>query len=101
MVLEFCHWAAILSGNEKPLNLYCDNKSAVLYFNNNRSSFSSIYINIKFLVVKETVQSGQIFIEHIGTNFMIVDLLTKRLTHKVFHKHTASMNVISFKNIMV
>jgi len=47
------------------------------------------------------VQSGQIFIEYIGTNSMITGLLTKRLILKVFHEHTASMGVISFKDIMV
>ena len=62
--------------------------------------FRSRYIDIKFLVVKEKVQSGQIFIEHIGTNSMIADPLTKGLTLKVFHEHTASMGVISLKNIM-
>ena len=39
--------------------------------------------------MKERVQSEQIFIEHIGINSMIVDLLTKGLTPKVFHEHAA------------
>ena len=91
----------ILSGVEKPLKLYCDNKSAFLYSNNNRSSSRSRYIGIKFLVVKDSVQSGQILIEYIRTNSMIVDPLTKGLTPKVFHEHTASMGVISLKDIMV
>ena len=34
-------------------------------------------VEIKFLVVKEKVQSGQMSIEHIGTNSIIVDPLTK------------------------
>ena len=44
-----------------------DNKSALLYSNNNRSLSRSRHIDIKFLVVKEIMQSGQIFIEHVGT----------------------------------
>ena len=51
--------------------------------------------------MKERVQSGQIFIEHIETNSMITDPLTKGLTPKVFHGHTTSMGVISFKDIIV
>ena len=39
-------------------HLSCDNKSTVLYSNNNRSSTKSNYIDIKFLLVKERVQSG-------------------------------------------
>ena len=40
---------------ERPLKIYCDNNSAVLYYNNNRSSSKSKHIDIKFLVVKERV----------------------------------------------
>ena len=65
-----------MDGIERPLKLFCDNKSAVLYSNNNRSSTKLKFIDIKFLVVKERVQSGLISIEHIGTNSMIADLLT-------------------------
>jgi hypothetical protein len=75
----------IVEGIERPLKLFCDNKSAVLYSNNNRSSTKSKHIDIKFLVVKERVQSGQISIEHLGTNSMIADPLTKGLPPKVFH----------------
>ena len=35
-----------------------------------------------------------VFIKHIGSNSMIADLLTKGLTPKVFHEHTAHMGVI-------
>ena len=51
-----------LDGIERPLKLFCDNKSAILYSNNNRSSTKSKFIDIKFLVVKERVQSGLIYI---------------------------------------
>ena len=50
----------ILGGIERPLKIYCDNKSIVIYSNNNRSSSKSKHIDIKFLVVKERVQSGQV-----------------------------------------
>ena len=64
---------------ERPLKLYRDNNSTVLYSNNNISASKSKHIDIKFLVVKEKVQNGQLCIEHIGTNSMIVDSLTKGL----------------------
>jgi len=60
----------------------------------NRSSTKSKFIDIKFLVVKERVQNRQISIEHIRTNFMLADPLTKGLTPKVFHEHTTHMGVI-------
>ncbi|KAH9741472.1 Integrase catalytic domain-containing protein [Citrus sinensis] len=91
----------ILEGVARPLKIFCDNKSAVLYSNNNRSSTKSKHIDIKFLVVKERVQSGQISIEHIGTNSMIADPLTKGLPPKVFHEHTAHMGVILLEDIQI
>ena len=87
----------IVEGIERPLKLYCDNKSVVLYSNNNRSSTKSKHIDIKFLVVKERVQSGQISIEHLGTNAMIADSLTKGLPPKVFHEHTAHMGILNYE----
>ncbi|GFZ05297.1 hypothetical protein Acr_17g0008690 [Actinidia rufa] len=50
----------VVDGIDRPLKIYCDNNSAVHYSNNNRSSTKSKYIDIKFLVVKERVQDGQI-----------------------------------------
>ena len=64
-----------------------------MYSNKNRSSSKSKYVEIKFLLVKERVQSGQMFIEHIGTNSVIADPVTKGFTPKVFHKYTAHMGV--------
>ncbi|XP_062100039.1 secreted RxLR effector protein 161-like [Humulus lupulus] len=91
----------ILENVEKPLKLFCDKNSVVLYSNNNRSSSKSKHIDIKFLVVKERVQSGQISIEHIGTHSMIADSLAKGLLPKVFHEHIAHMGVVLFEDIMI
>ena len=57
------------------------------------------YINIKFLVVKERVQSGQLYVEHIGIDSMIADPLIKGLPPKMFHEHVACMGVMSLKDI--
>nr|KYP63741.1 Copia protein [Cajanus cajan] len=90
----------VVNGIERPLKIYCDNNSAVLYSNNNRSTTKSKFIDIKFLVVKERVQNKQISIEHIGTNFMLADPLTKGLVPKVFHEHTAHMGVIPYSTLV-
>ena len=44
--------------------------------------------------MKESVQNRQIAIEHIGTDSMLVDPLTKGLVPRVFHEHTAHMGVV-------
>ncbi|RDY00774.1 Copia protein, partial [Mucuna pruriens] len=80
--------------------LRCDNNSAVLYSNNNRSTTTSKFIDIKFLIVKERVQNKQISIEHIETSFILVDPLTKALIPKVFHEHTARMSIIPYDTLV-
>ena len=86
---------------ERPLKIYCDNKATILYSHNNRSSSKLKYIEIKFLVVKERVQSQQVSIEHISTNSMLVDLLTKGLPLKVFHEHASHMGIVLFDDVWV
>ena len=47
---NFVTWMRIIYGVYRPLKLFCDNKSTVLYSNNNKSQK---YTDIKFLTVKE------------------------------------------------
>ena len=95
------HGCIFVKGIERPLNLYYYNKLTILYLNNNRSSSKSKHIDIKFPVVKKSGKSGQIFIEHLGTNSMMADPLTKGLPPKVFHEHVAQMSVLHFEESLV
>ena len=79
----------------------CDNKAIELNYKNNKNSSKSKHINMKFLVVKERVQSFQVFIKHTTTNLMIVNPLTKGVPPKVFHEHVACMGVIHLGDMFV
>ena len=59
----------------------------------------SKYIDIKFLAVKEMVQSEQVFVEHISTNSKVTVPLTKGLPSKVFHEHTTHIGVKSLEDV--
>ena len=52
-MLNFVMGLCIVDGIDKLRKLFCDNKSAVLYSNNNRNSTKLKHIKIKFLAVKE------------------------------------------------
>lgn len=65
------------------------------------SSTKSKHIGIKFLVVKERVQSGKISVEHLWTNSMITYHLTKGLPPKIFHEHIACMGVLPLEESLV
>ena len=50
-------------------------------------------MELKYLVVKEEVQKQRVSIEHISTNFMVADPLTKGLPPKTFNEHVERMGV--------
>lgn len=105
--MPFTNGGAMQCNSEKNLltTKEVDNRGemykGLLYPNNNRSSTKLKHIDIKFLVVKERVHSGYIFVEHLGTNSMITYSLTKGLPPKVFHEHVAHMNVLQFEESLV
>lgn len=86
---------------ERAFKIYCDNNSVVLYSNINMSSLKLKHIHIKFLIIKEIVQSRQVFIEYIWTNSMIANPLTKDLMFEVFYEHAAHMGVMLFDDVLV
>ena len=77
----------------KPLKLYCDNNPAVCYAHNNKSSGAVKHIDIKYYVVKDIVRDHIISLEHISTEKILADLLTKGLSPNVFREHLASMGL--------
>ena len=70
-----------------------------MFANNNRSLTKSKHIDIKYLVVKERVQNGQLSIEHISTNSMVADPLTKGVPVSVFREHIAYMGLTSYDDM--
>ena len=78
---------------EKPLKLYCSNEPAVFCAHNNKSSGDAKHIDIKFYVVKEQVHDQIICLEHVRTNKMLADPLTKSLAPNVFREHLAGMGL--------
>ena len=78
---------------DNPLKMYCDNQPAVFYTHNNKSSKTIKPIEIKYYVVKGKIQNQTVSLEHIRTNDMLVDPLTKGLPPNVFMEHLAGMGL--------
>ena len=95
----------VVDSIDKPLKLYCDNEPAVLYAHNNKSSNAAkdkilccqgyyvANIDIKYYVVKDKIRDHVIILEHISTEKMLVDPLTKGLPPSVFREHVAGMGL--------
>ncbi|KAM1133510.1 hypothetical protein ACFX19_043460 [Malus domestica] len=83
----------IVDSVEKPLKLYCDNKAAVFFSKNNKRSYASRLMDIKYLKVRDEVKKGTVEIEYINTSLMVADPMTKALPVGVFKKHVFNMGV--------
>jgi hypothetical protein len=84
----------VVDSISRPITIYCDNSAAVFFSKNNKSSSGSKYIDIKYLVVRDRVKEGQTKIEHVNTEVMIADPLTKGLAPKVFKTHVTNMGIV-------
>ena len=77
----------------RPLKLYCDNSIAVFMAKNNKSGSRSKHIDIKYLVIRERVKEKKLVIEHISTESMLADPLTKGMPPKYFKAHVVQMGL--------
>jgi len=90
---KFIPGLRVVDNISKPLQLYCDNNPAVEYAHNNRSSGAAKHIDIKYYVVKDKIRDHVIKLEHISTEKMLADPLTKGLPPSVFREHVAGMGL--------
>jgi hypothetical protein len=84
----------VINSISKPLTIYCNNKLAVFFSHNNKSSGAFNHIDLRYLVVREIVQDRIINLEHIGTKEMLADPLTKGLPPHIFEEHVADMGLM-------
>ena len=83
----------IVDSISRPLKLYCDNPVAVFMAKNNKSGSRSKHIDIKYLAIRERVKEEKVVIEHISTESMIADPLTKGMPPKYFKDHVVQMGL--------
>ena len=77
----------------KPLKIYCDNSAAVFFSKNDKYSKGFKHMELKYFVIKEEFQKHRVSIEHISTNFMVADPLTKGFPLKMFGEHVERMSI--------
>ena len=79
----------------KPLRIYCDNSVAIFMAKNNKSGSQSKHIDIKYLAIRERIKENKVVIEHISTELMIADPLTKGMPPMKFKDHVVQMGLSS------
>ena len=85
---NFISGLRIVDSIARPLKIYCDNSAAVFFSKNDK------HMELKYLSVKEEVQKQRVFFEHIRTDMMVADPLTKGLPPKMFIGHVERMGII-------
>ncbi|RVX04742.1 Retrovirus-related Pol polyprotein from transposon TNT 1-94 [Vitis vinifera] len=84
----------VMDSISRPLSIYCDNSAAVFMAKNNKSGSRSKHIDIKYLAIRERVKEKKVVIEHISTELMIIDPLTKGMPPLKFKDHVVNMGLI-------
>ncbi|RVW84092.1 Retrovirus-related Pol polyprotein from transposon TNT 1-94 [Vitis vinifera] len=92
---SFIFGLRVMDSISRPLSIYCDNSVAVFMTKNNKSGSRIKHINIKYLVVRERVKEKKVVIEHISTELMITDPLTKGMPPLKFKDHVVNMRLSS------
>ena len=90
---SFISGLRIVDSISRPLKLYCDNSAAVFMAKNNKSGSRSKHIDIKYLAIRERVKEMKVVIEHISTELIIADPLTKGMRPKYFNDHVVQMGL--------
>ena len=83
----------IVDSISRSLKLYCDNSTTVFMAKNNKSGSRSKHIDIKYLAIRELVKEKKLVIEHISTELMLSDPLTKCMPPKYFKDHVVQMGL--------
>ncbi|RVW92737.1 Copia protein [Vitis vinifera] len=90
---SFISGLRVMDSISRPLSIYCDNLAAVFMAKNNKSGSRSKHINIKYLAIRERVKEKKVVIEHISTELMIADPLTKGMPPLKFKDHDIRLKV--------
>ena len=90
---NFISGLAIVNTIEKPLRIYCDNFAVVFFSKNDKCSNGAKRMELKYFAVKEEVQKQRVSIEHINTELMVADPITKGLPPKTFKEHVKRMGL--------
>ena len=86
----------VVDSISRPLRIYCENSAAIFKAKNNKSTSRNKHLNIKYLTIRECVKEKTVVIEHVSTELMIVDPLTKGMPPLKFKDHVDRLGLGSF-----
>ena len=91
---SFIYGLRVTDSISRSLRIFFDNLAVVFLAKNNKSGSRSKHIDIKYLAIREHVKEKQVVIEHISTELMIADSLTKGMPPMKFKDHVDKMGIV-------
>ena len=91
---QFIPSLKVVDSISRLLTLYYDNKAAVFFAHNNKSSDATKHIDIRYFVVQDRVQDRTINLVQLSTKKMLADPLTKGLPPNIFQEHVVGMGLL-------
>ena len=100
-IRNFITYLRVMGSVEKPIKMYCDNEATVKFSNNNKSSSACKHMEVKFLIVKERIRDHLVSIEHVRTDSMLADPLTKALPPGTYSEHVLKMDLVRYFEVLL
>ena len=85
----------IVDSIARPLRIFCVNKIAVFYTENNKISSGYKHLELKYMTVIDLVKDSSMVVEHMHTDSMLANPLTNRLRSIAFIRHVENMGILS------
>ena len=77
----------------KSITIYCDNYGAVANLKESRAQKASKHIEMKYHIIKNIVQRGDIQVDKIASENNLADPFTKALAVKPFERHVEGIGL--------
>ena len=82
-----------LDMQDRPVNVFCDNKSAISLTKSGANSSKGKHIDINYHYIQDIVERGEIKVHFVPSIDMMVDPMTKGLTLNQFRVHVTGMGL--------
>ena len=79
----------------RPINVFCDNKSAISLIKSGANSSKGKHIDVNYHYIQDIVERGEIKVDYIPSGEMVADPMTKGLTMEKFREHVTAMGLRS------
>ena len=80
-----------------PVSIYCDNRSAVYWTNNNNHSDRSKHMSVRMRRLSEEIDNKRVVLKFIEGSEQVADIMTKALGKVLHSKFTSSMGLVNLK----